>query len=98
MNDPRTDDDPRNEECNMTMFEVAYMGFPHLCAFVLKDIHPGDELMYSYGDEYWVGGGTKERRRNEQHSTVIQELRTFVETKLRGESAANSILLDAGNT
>ena len=104
MNDPLVDDPHKGakakekeakEASNMTMFEVSYMGFPHLCAIALKDIQPNDELLYSYGAAYWDGGGTKERRRNEQHSKVIRELRTFVQTKLEGKSEAHSIVLDA---
>uniref|UniRef100_A0AAY4DH20 SET domain-containing protein n=1 Tax=Denticeps clupeoides TaxID=299321 RepID=A0AAY4DH20_9TELE len=41
-------DDHINPNCKMKRIMVE--GKPHLCLFALKDITPGDEIRYNYGD------------------------------------------------
>ncbi len=35
------------------MKTITVDGKPHLCLFALKDISPGEEIMYNYGDSDW---------------------------------------------
>ncbi|XP_056289172.1 N-lysine methyltransferase KMT5A-A-like [Pseudoliparis swirei] len=44
-------DNHLNPNCKMKAMSVN--GKPHLCLFAIKDISPGDEIMYDYGDSYW---------------------------------------------
>lgn len=44
-------DDHRKPNCRMKTVDVA--GVPHLCLFALRDIAPGEEITYSYGDGDW---------------------------------------------
>jgi len=36
---------------NAKMKKVAFNGRPHLCLFAIKDILPGEEVVFSYGDD-----------------------------------------------
>ncbi|XP_034549759.1 N-lysine methyltransferase KMT5A-A-like [Notolabrus celidotus] len=38
---------------NSTMETIRVDGKPHLCLFALKDISPGEEITYNYGDSDW---------------------------------------------
>ena len=44
-------DDHQKPNCKMKM--IAVEGMPHLCLFALKDIDPGEEITYSYGNADW---------------------------------------------
>lgn len=35
------------------MKTIKVDGKPHLCLFALKDISPGEEITYNYGDSHW---------------------------------------------
>ncbi len=35
------------------MKTIRVDGEPHLCLFAVKDISPGEEIMYNYGDSDW---------------------------------------------
>ena len=91
MNDPLGTD---GCEGNVKMFEVSFKGFPHLCAFVLKDIMPGQELTFAYGADFWGGDGFVEKTRNEQHAKMYQELHKIMQTQFQGRNKAHAIALD----
>lgn len=38
---------------NCKMKKICIEGKPHLCLFSIKDIAPGEELTYNYGDSHW---------------------------------------------
>uniref|UniRef100_A0AAZ1WYI0 SET domain-containing protein n=2 Tax=Oreochromis aureus TaxID=47969 RepID=A0AAZ1WYI0_OREAU len=38
---------------NSKMRTIAVNGKPHLCLFAIKDIKPGEEITYNYGDSDW---------------------------------------------
>ncbi|XP_076860752.1 uncharacterized protein LOC143518327 [Brachyhypopomus gauderio] len=38
---------------NCMMKKVFVDGSPHLCLFAIRDIQPGDEITYDYGDSAW---------------------------------------------
>ncbi|KAG2458704.1 KT5AB methyltransferase, partial [Polypterus senegalus] len=38
---------------NCKIKKLAVDGMPHLCLFALRDILPGEEITYSYGDGPW---------------------------------------------
>lgn len=44
-------DDHLNPNSKMKTIKVD--GKPHLCLFALKDISPGEEITYDYGDSHW---------------------------------------------
>lgn len=44
-------DDGNFPNCKMKTVEVQ--GRPHLCLFALRDIMPGEELHYNYGNADW---------------------------------------------
>ncbi|XP_076743235.1 histone-lysine N-methyltransferase Set8-like [Maylandia zebra] len=44
-------DDNVNPNSKMTVTRVD--GRPHLCLFAIKDIGPGEEITYNYGDSNW---------------------------------------------
>ena len=44
-------DDHKNPNCKIKVIEVD--GKPHLCLFALKNIVPGEEITYNYGDSDW---------------------------------------------
>ncbi|KAL4009077.1 hypothetical protein ACER0C_002929 [Sarotherodon galilaeus] len=39
--------------CQSKMRTITVNGQPHLCLFAIKDIKPGEEITYNYGDSYW---------------------------------------------
>ncbi|XDV19286.1 hypothetical protein PO909_024785 [Leuciscus waleckii] len=44
-------DETRNPTCKMRTVEVSRK--PHLCLFAVRDILPGEEITYNYGDSDW---------------------------------------------
>ncbi|XP_073727924.1 uncharacterized protein [Misgurnus anguillicaudatus] len=44
-------DEHRNPTCKIRTVEVNKK--PHLCLFAVRDIQPGEEITYSYGDSDW---------------------------------------------
>ncbi|XP_067225443.1 uncharacterized protein [Chanodichthys erythropterus] len=44
-------DEHRNPTCKMRTLEVSSK--PHLCLFAVRDILPGEEITYNYGDSDW---------------------------------------------
>lgn len=38
---------------NCKMWTIAVDGMPHLCLFAIRDIMPGEEVTYNYGDSDW---------------------------------------------
>ncbi|XP_059372850.1 uncharacterized protein LOC132110302 [Carassius carassius] len=44
-------DETRNLTCKMRTVEVSRK--PHLCLFAVRDILPGEEITYNYGDSDW---------------------------------------------
>ncbi|XP_059184397.1 N-lysine methyltransferase KMT5A-A-like isoform X2 [Centropristis striata] len=44
-------DDNRKPNCKMKTIDIV--GMPHLCLFAIKDITPGEEVTYNYGDADW---------------------------------------------
>ncbi|KAG8001019.1 Histone-lysine N-methyltransferase set-1 [Nibea albiflora] len=44
-------DEHRNPNCKMQVLQVDNM--PHFCLFAVRDIVPGEEVTYSYGDSDW---------------------------------------------
>lgn len=44
-------DEEMNPNSKMKVTRVD--GRPHLCLFALKDIGPGEEITYNYGDSDW---------------------------------------------
>jgi len=44
-------DDHRNPTAKMKKLSVQ--GKPHLCLFADRDISPGEEITYNYGDSDW---------------------------------------------
>ena len=38
---------------NAKMKYLTVQGKPHLCLFALRDISPGEEIAYNYGDSDW---------------------------------------------
>ncbi|CAJ1081294.1 hypothetical protein F2P79_020338 [Xyrichtys novacula] len=44
-------DDNRHPNCKMK--KIVAEGKPYLCLFALRDIHPGEEIVYNYGDSDW---------------------------------------------
>ena len=38
---------------NAKMKYLTVQGKPHLCLFALRDISPGEEITYNYGDSDW---------------------------------------------
>ncbi|KAI4798823.1 hypothetical protein KUCAC02_020457, partial [Chaenocephalus aceratus] len=44
-------DDHRNPTAKMRQLSVQ--GKPHLCLFADRDISPGEEITYNYGDSDW---------------------------------------------
>ncbi|XP_054637986.1 uncharacterized protein LOC129185220 isoform X2 [Dunckerocampus dactyliophorus] len=44
-------DDHINPNCKMK--KILVKGRPHLCLFALKEIFPGEEISYNYGDSPW---------------------------------------------
>ncbi|XP_060737697.1 uncharacterized protein LOC132853771 [Tachysurus vachellii] len=44
-------DDHRNPNCKVETIIVN--GTPHLCLFSIRDIFPGEEVTYNYGDSSW---------------------------------------------
>lgn len=44
-------DDHNKPNCKMKTIDVG--GMPHLCLFALRDIAPGEEITYNYGDAGW---------------------------------------------
>jgi len=38
---------------NSKMKTITVDRKPHLCLFAIKDISPGEEIMYNYGDSDW---------------------------------------------
>lgn len=38
---------------NSKMRTITVNGKPHLCLFAIKDIKPGEEITYNYGDSDW---------------------------------------------
>lgn len=46
-------DNHKNPNC--TVRNVIVNGRPHLCLFASKEILPGEEITYDYGDSSWLG-------------------------------------------
>lgn len=44
-------DQHRNPNCKMRT--IAVDGMPQLCLFAIRDIMPGEEVTYNYGDSDW---------------------------------------------
>ncbi|KAM8747390.1 uncharacterized protein AB9X84_015426 isoform 1-T1 [Acanthopagrus schlegelii] len=44
-------DDHIKPNCKIKVIDVG--GMPHLCLFALRDIAPGEEITYNYGDSDW---------------------------------------------
>ncbi|XP_078023605.1 N-lysine methyltransferase KMT5A-like [Epinephelus lanceolatus] len=44
-------DDNKKPNCKMKTIDIGEM--PHLCLFAIKDITPGEEVTYNYGDADW---------------------------------------------
>ena len=44
-------DDHIKPNCKIKAIDVG--GMPHLCLFALRDIAPGEEITYNYGDSDW---------------------------------------------
>ncbi|XP_036419034.1 uncharacterized protein LOC118802695 isoform X2 [Colossoma macropomum] len=44
-------DEHKKPNCKIKVVEVD--GTPHLCLFALRDISPGEEITYNYGDSDW---------------------------------------------
>lgn len=44
-------DDHIKPNCKIKTIDVG--GMPHLCLFALRDIAPGEEITYNYGDSDW---------------------------------------------
>ncbi|XP_076857260.1 histone-lysine N-methyltransferase set-1-like [Brachyhypopomus gauderio] len=44
-------DDAKNANCKMK--KIVVNGRPHLCLFAIKNILPGEEITYDYGDSAW---------------------------------------------
>ena len=44
-------DDHKKPNCKMKTIDGD--GMPHLCLFALRDIAPGEEITFSYGDADW---------------------------------------------
>ncbi|XP_026156664.1 uncharacterized protein LOC113126760 [Mastacembelus armatus] len=38
---------------NCEMKKIVWEGKPHLCLFAVKEVSPGEEITYSYGDSYY---------------------------------------------
>lgn len=38
---------------NSKMKTITVNGKPHLCLFAIKDINPGEEITYNYGNAEW---------------------------------------------
>lgn len=38
---------------NRKMKTITVNGKPHLCLFAIKDIKPGEEITYNYGNSDW---------------------------------------------
>lgn len=43
--------DAPDQQANAVMKLKVYGGKEYLCLFALKEIHPGEEILYNYGDE-----------------------------------------------
>lgn len=44
-------DNHRNPNCKVK--KIIVKGRPHLCLFAVKEIFPGEEITYNYGDSSW---------------------------------------------
>ncbi len=44
-------DDNKKPNCKMKTIDIGWM--PHLCLFAIKDITPGEEVTFNYGDADW---------------------------------------------
>ncbi|XP_039598608.1 uncharacterized protein LOC120519938 [Polypterus senegalus] len=51
---------------NCKIKKLAVDGMPHLCLFALRDILPGEEITYSYGDGPWPW-----RKQGKEKATIV---------------------------
>lgn len=77
-------DDAVNPNSQMKVTRVD--GRPHLCLFALKDIGPGEEITYNYGDSDWPW-----RSKVFTGVTILsQVIRSALNTILKGLSSCST--------
>ena len=64
-------DEHKNPNCKMQTIQVDNM--PHLCLFAIRDIVPGEEVTYNYGDSDWPW-----RKQVWKHATGVCKMICYV--------------------
>ncbi|XP_054862388.1 uncharacterized protein LOC118469710 [Amphiprion ocellaris] len=72
---------------NSKMKTIAVTGIPHLCLFALKDIKPGEEITYNYGDSDWPWRLKSSPEKERLCSEVLVNLRADNATQMTATEA-----------